>query len=194
MANFARRTEVLRYRQLVIDTISSAFPSAVTIAVVIASARIKIVRNVTLSEIECLLCELMTEGVLLKENDRYIFNKANADILQNNLAIENCVHLSDKEMRDMQRNETREAKRLRLIQRRVHTFLSRQAQFDSDVRTLNSLLPSFFTIDMLPKILPEEWQRDSRRNVSAYIAQCIIYLMGLNNVSRCEKTGRFKRI
>lgn len=192
MTELSRRTEVLRYRQLVIDTVSSAYPNSVTIAVIIASARIKIVKNVSLEEIETLLQELLAEGILIKENDRYSFNKTDAGILQNNLTDPSFKEMSDKELRDLQRHETREAKRLRLIQRRVATFLGRQEQFDKDILTLKDVIPEQFTVNTLHHIIPKEWKEDPRRNVSAYLAQCLIYMLDLY-VTRCEKTGIFCR-
>ncbi len=191
MTELSRRTEVLRYRQLVIDTVSSAYPSSVTIAVIIASARIKIVKNVKLEEIENLLDELLIEGILTKDNKRYIFNKKDAGILQNNLTDPSFKDMSDKELRDLQRNETREAKRLRLIQRRVATFLTRQQQFDEDILTLKDVIPDKFTVYTLHSYLPSEWKDDIRRNTSAYLVQCLIYMLHESFVTRCETTGIF---
>ena len=193
MTELCRRTEVLRYRQLVIDTVSSAYPSSVTIAVIIASARIKIVKNVTLEEMETLLEELLTEGILNKEKDRYIFNKQDAGVLQNNLTDPNFKDLSDKALRFLKCTESREAKRLRLIQRRVATFLVRQQQFDQDILILKDVIPDTFTVHTLPKHLPAEWNEDTRRNTSAYIAQCLIYMMHISLVTRCETTGIFSK-
>ena len=117
MGDFLRRTEILRYRQLLIDTISSAFPRKVTLEVLIASARIKIVKDISIQEIKTLIDELVNEGIVCQQKDgSMLFNNATAQLVPNNMTLINTRELSDKELYKLQLEETREQKRLRLIQ------------------------------------------------------------------------------
>lgn len=180
MSLIARRTKVLKFRQLIIDTISSAYPNKISIAVIIASARIPIIKEVESNEIIGLLDELVAEGVLIgHENQRYSFNAFHASSLENNMNSEKFFTLPEKELRQIKATESHHDKKLRLLQRRVHTFLQREIQFEQDIVLLKEILPQTFVFDDVRNIIPIPWKMDMRRSNKVYLLQCLIHLIDI---------------
>jgi len=178
-----RRTDVIRYRQLVIDVVASAFPNSLCVPVIIASGRIKIGRQITIAEFDALLSELVSENILFRlECNEYLFNQDHQEMIPS----------YEKVAPSNKHTESFETRRIRLIQRRVQTFLGRQKQFNKDVQTLYHLLPFEFTPQTLLSLLPCEWYQDRRRKIVSYIMQCLLFLLRKHCITRNEKTGFFQ--
>jgi hypothetical protein len=214
LPQWTRRTEILRYRQLVIDVVAAAFPSFLCVAVIVASARIKIARQLSIQELEFLLSELVSEHVLSFDpsTKNYRFNSETSQSSQTvNIGQEEYIRLPKESFQQplmtgtkkpffsaQPKEETKAQRHLRLIQRRVTTFLMRQKQFERDISTLSHLLAispntTFAPEFLLPK-LPPEWAMDKRRHLLSYIMQCLLYLCRSGRVIRNEMDGSFQYV
>jgi hypothetical protein len=193
----SRRTEILRYRQLVINAVSAAYPNAIGLDVIVTSGRIKTIKQLYLGEVQGLLSELVAEKIFLEQPGNgsappmYLFNYGECGSMHHN-ANRHKLKMPEREAKVIKSTESMHQKEERLLHRRVHTFSARQNQFLQDVETLLPLLPEcpFSASDALG-VLPSEWRQHKSRGTVPYLMQCLLCLLKDHRIQRNEGNGLF---